>query len=84
MLTKLTLTIEKDVIERAKEYAQGKNKSVSRIVEEYLSKVSQAGSPATTLNNLPSPITDSLVGMFSDTGQDYKVMLEEARAERFK
>jgi len=82
MLTKLTLTIEKDVIERAKEYAQGKNKSVSRIVEEYLSNVSSGSSRAIPFRELKSPITDSLVGMFSDTGEDYKVMLENARAER--
>jgi len=84
MLTKLTLTIEKDVVERAKEYAQGKNKSVSRIVEEYLSNVSEASSRANPLKELKSPITDRLVGMFADTGEDYKVMLENARAERLK
>ena len=40
MITKLTLTIYKSVIEKAKKYAQGKNKSVSRIVEEYLRNIS--------------------------------------------
>jgi hypothetical protein len=84
MLTKLTLTIEKDVIERAKQYAQGKNKSVSRIVQEYLNSVSKAGSRVVPFKDLKSPITDSLVGMFADTGEDYKVMLENARSERFK
>ena len=84
MLTKLTLTIEKAVVERAKEYAQGKNKSVSRIVEEYLNNVSKAGSRVVPFNELKSPITDSLVGMFPDTGEDYREMLENARAERLK
>ncbi len=36
MLTKLTLTIDKSVVEQAKVYAQKKNRSVSRIVEDYL------------------------------------------------
>ncbi len=39
MQTKLTLTIDKNVVEQAKEYAQRKNRSVSRIVEEYLENI---------------------------------------------
>jgi Family of unknown function (DUF6364) len=83
MLTKLTLTIEKDVIEKAKEYAQQKNKSVSRIVEEYLKNISQNRTTLAFDLELKSPITDSLVGMFEDNGKDYKTMLEEARSEKF-
>jgi uncharacterized protein (UPF0333 family) len=83
MLTKLTLTIEKDVIEKAKEYAQQKNKSVSRIVEEYLKNISQNRTNLAFDHQLKSPITDSLVGMFEDNGKDYKTMLEEARSEIF-
>jgi Family of unknown function (DUF6364) len=83
MLTKLTLTIEKDVIEKAKEYAQQKNKSVSRIVEDYLKNISQNRTTLAFDLELKSPITDSLVGMFEDNGQDYKTMLEEARSEKF-
>ena len=40
MLTKLTLTIDEKVIDRAKKYALNKNKSISRMVEEYLDSVS--------------------------------------------
>jgi hypothetical protein len=36
MNTKLTLTIEQDVIERAKKYAKGENRSLSDIIENYL------------------------------------------------
>ena len=82
MLAKLTLTVEKDVIDRAKEYAHGKNKSVSRIVQEYLSNISSGVRKQELLHDLKSPITDSLVGMFEDNGKDYKTMLEEARQER--
>jgi predicted acetyltransferase len=57
------LTIEGDVVERAKEHAESKNKSVS---PESLGA---------------SPITDSLVGMFADSGEDYKVMIEKARGD---
>ncbi|MGB3606597.1 MAG: DUF6364 family protein [Psychroserpens sp.] len=36
MNTKLTLTIEREIIERAKNYAKGKNRSLSDIIENYL------------------------------------------------
>jgi hypothetical protein len=83
MLTKLTLTIEKGVIERAKEYAQDRNKSVSRIVEEYLDGLSKNRIRPSAKSDLQSPNTESLGGMFSDTGEDYKKILDDARSERF-
>ena len=36
MRTKLTLTIDKQVVDKAKLYAKKKNRSVSKLVEEYL------------------------------------------------
>ncbi|MFC2188002.1 DUF6364 family protein [Fulvivirgaceae bacterium LMO-SS25] len=36
MNTKLTLTIEQSVIEKAKKYASGKGRSLSDIIENYL------------------------------------------------
>ncbi len=36
MNTKLTLTIEKTLIAKAKQYAKGKGRSLSDIVENYL------------------------------------------------
>ena len=84
MLTKLTLTIEQTIVEKAKEYAQEKNKSVSRIVEEYLKNLSENNNTFVPQNEIISPITDSLVGMFSDNGKKYKEMLAEARMKRFQ
>jgi hypothetical protein len=40
MTTKLTLTIEQDVIETAKRYAQKKGRSLSDLVESYLKTLS--------------------------------------------
>ena len=40
MLTKLTLNISKPVIEKAKKTARKKRTSISRLVEEYLKKIS--------------------------------------------
>ena len=39
MNTKLTLTLEKDVIEKAKRYAKDSGRSLSAIVESYLEKL---------------------------------------------
>lgn len=41
MNTKLTLSIEKEIIEIAKEYAKEKGQSVSEIVENYLKLVTR-------------------------------------------
>ena len=83
MQTKLTLTIEQTVIERAKQYARSKNRSVSKLVEEYLSNVAgQLGEIDLQLEN--APITKGLIGRFAtqDSKQDYKALLEAALLEK--
>jgi hypothetical protein len=42
MTVKLTLTIEKSVIERAKHYAKKTGRSLSELIENYLETVTQA------------------------------------------
>ncbi len=41
MTTKLTLTVEKSVIERAKSYAKGTGRSLSELIENYLDTVTR-------------------------------------------
>jgi hypothetical protein len=36
MSTKLTLTLEKEIIEQSKQYAQAHNRSLSNLIEDYL------------------------------------------------
>lgn len=43
MTTKLTLTVEKSVIERAKVYAKSTGRSLSEIIEKYLETITQEG-----------------------------------------
>lgn len=83
MLKKLTLTIEESIIKQAKSYAQRNKKSVSRIVEEYLDNLSSGKTNFLSKHEFQSPITDSLTGMFADTGKDYKTMFEEALQEKY-
>ncbi|HEY4065149.1 MAG TPA: DUF6364 family protein [Puia sp.] len=61
MDTKLTLSLDKSVIEQAKKYAQKKNISLSKLIEAYLNKVS---SPEKTGNEI-SPLVRSLSGVLS-------------------
>ena len=41
MTTKLTLTVQKDVIERAKSYAKVSGRSLSELIEQYLETITQ-------------------------------------------
>ena len=83
MLAKLTLTIEQSVIEQAKEYAQKKNRSVSRIVEEYLKNIVANHETSTSFSKMKSPITNSISGMFHDNGKSYEDMLSEALQDKY-
>lgn len=52
MTTKLTLMVEKDVIERAKHYAKNNSKSLSYLVENFLDDISKKDSNTKTSTKL--------------------------------
>lgn len=62
MNTKLTLSLDKNVITRAKNYARNKNKSLSQIIEDYLKSISKNEKNIQVLEEIP-PITQSLSGI---------------------
>lgn len=72
MNTKLTLTIEQEIIKRAKEYAKNKNQSLSDIIENYL-KILTKEEKVEKSNKL-NPIVKSLKGSFKlpKKDMDYK------------
>lgn len=80
MLAKLTLTVDQEVVERAKRYAKRKHRSVSRIIEDYLRIISMEESLGSDDISSSAVTTDRLTGMFrnEDTGQDYDDILEDA------
>jgi formiminotetrahydrofolate cyclodeaminase len=43
MTTKLTLTVEKSIIERAKTYAKNTGRSLSELIENYLESITEDG-----------------------------------------
>jgi len=85
MLTKLTLTIDQDVIAKAKKYAQVKHRSVSKLVEEYLRTVSDSENIRNNDLNLEASLTNSITGMFNEeyNGQSYKDILEAALLDKY-
>jgi hypothetical protein len=82
MYTKLTLNIDQNVIENAKKYAKHQKRSVSKLVEEYLSSISLSTNEKTGYNSL-GPITKELVGIIKVKGKmDYKELLTNALMEK--
>lgn len=81
MNTKLTLTIEQALIEKAKKYAKGKGRSLSDIVENYFKAIVKEEGVVKTDS---TPITDSLRGSFKAPKDfDYKKELTEILAEKY-
>ena len=81
MSTKLTLTIDESIIERAKKYAKTKENSLSNIIENYLKVLVNENS--TKKEELP-PIVKSLKGSFSfDSELNYKKELIIKLAEKY-
>ncbi len=57
MTTKLTLTVEKSIIERAKNYAKNTGRSLSELIETYLETITEDNSTQET-----SPKLKKIVG----------------------
>jgi len=61
MDTKLTLKLNEDIIEKAKEYAKAKKTSLSDLIENYLQKLTTDKKN----NNTITPLVKSLSGVIS-------------------
>ena len=70
MTTKLTLTVEKTVIERAKLYAKNTGRSLSEIIENYLTTITKESA-----NDELSPKLNKLVGVVN-LPQDFDEKVE--------
>ena len=80
MNTKLTLTIEEEIIQKAKEYAKQKNRSLSKIIENYLKSLTTNDDKS---KKKTSPIVKSLRGSFKVPADfDYKTELDKARTAK--
>mgnify|MGYP006203128209 CR=1 FL=1 len=80
MSTKLTITIDENVIEKAKKYAKGKKNSLSNIIENYLKTLVNEDKKETSEL---SPIVKSLKGSFkAEKDFDYKKELGNHYSEK--
>lgn len=81
MNTKLTLTIEQSIIEKAKIYAKSQGRSLSDIVENYFKTIVQKEKD---LGKDKTPIADSLRGSFKAPNDfDYKKELASRLSEKY-
>ena len=75
MNTKLTLNVDHEVIQRAKEFARKRGRSLSDLVESYLKMISENQPVDTTAL---SPKIKSMLGVFTIPGDfDYKKELSD-------
>ncbi len=80
MNTKLTLTIEQSIIEKAKSYAKEKGQSLSDIIENYLKAIT---TEQRIIEDI-SPLVNSLRGSFkSPESFDYKKELSNGLSEKY-
>ncbi len=82
MNTKLTLTIEKDIIQEAKQYAKEKGRSLSDIVENYLKAIVSSD----TDDKIEiTPMVKSLQGSIKlPKDFDYKSELKKRLSEKYQ
>ena len=80
MDTKLTLSLNKDVIQKAKDYAKANNTSLSNLIESYLSVLVKDREEQPTI----TPLVKSLIGVIDLNGEDPKEAYRNHLAEKYK
>jgi len=78
MYTKLTLNVNKEIIDRAKRYAKSKKISLSRLIESYLASLTGEENEDSEI----TPLVESLSGVIQlpddiEIDNDYKDFLNE-------
>lgn len=77
MNTKLTLNLDKIIIEQAKSYAKSNRVSLSKLIENYLDSLTKRSEKKSQI----SPLVESLTGVIPsgnyDDDKDYKDYLSE-------
>ncbi len=77
-MSKLTLSIDSEIIKKAKELASKNNTNISRIFSNYIKLVTSKDEPSEKLG----PLTKKLTGILPPE-VDYKQALEESLIERY-
>jgi len=81
MNTKLTLTIDKSIIQKAKRYAKNKERSLSDLIENYLKAITE---DIDSKEGEITPLVKSLKGSFkAPSNFDYKEELTQALSDKY-
>jgi len=81
MDAKLTLKLNSDIIEEAKIYAKESNTSLSKLIENYLSAITDKNSKRRKVN----PIVKSLTGIITlDDKKDYRESYTKYLIKKYK
>jgi hypothetical protein len=80
MDTKLTLSLDKLVIEQAKNYAKSNKVSLSRLIEAYLASLTAKYQTETEI----SPLVKSLSGVISLESENLKADYTDYLIEKYK
>jgi hypothetical protein len=83
MTAKLTITLKKDVMERAKYFARNSGRSLSALIEQYLDTLTQESS-----DQKLSPKLKKLIGVVNlptdfDEKKEYEAYIENKRNSSF-
>ena len=77
MNTKLTLNIDKSVIEEAKSYAKENGVSLSKLIESYLNSLKKKNVGAKKISPLVESLTGVIPSVQGDERKDYMDYLSE-------
>ena len=81
MQVKVTLSLEKEVIERAKEFSRRQHKSLSKLVENYLRQITSGASEQEAI----TPLVSDLSGVIKpDAAENRKADYTDYLAEKYR
>lgn len=80
MDTKLTLKLDKHIIESAKRYAKEKKISLSKMIETYLKSITKESEEKVEI----TPFVESLSGVIHLSDSDYKKDYSDYLNEKYK
>jgi hypothetical protein len=79
MNTKLTLNLDKAVIEQAKTYAKSNSVSLSKLIENYLDSLTKRSDKKSKI----SPLVESLTGVIPSVNYDDKKEYQDYLSEKY-
>ncbi|MET4081607.1 hypothetical protein ABIB40_001556 [Pedobacter sp. UYP30] len=79
MNTKLTLNLDKEIIEEAKTYAKSHSVSLSKLIENYLNSITKASKTKSTVSPLVESLTEIIPSDY-DERIEYRNYIDKKHA----